>query len=91
MKLTPKQMKLIREGIIDHVINWITDKQYWKAKKMFEDDPELQKIIVKSMGVSSQQNTQLNLKSSKILELKRVKSNSCTKWQNKKKIISQNQ
>jgi hypothetical protein len=44
MKLTSHQKKLIREGIMDHIVNWIVDKQYWKAKKMFEDDPELQKI-----------------------------------------------
>lgn len=44
MKLTEQQTKLIKEGILDKVIQWYVDKQYWKAKKMFEDDPELKAI-----------------------------------------------
>jgi hypothetical protein len=44
MKPNNEQIKLIKEGIIDKLIGWYTDKQYWKAKKMFEDDPELQEI-----------------------------------------------
>lgn len=44
MKLTQEQTKLIKEGILDKVIQWYVDRQYWKAKKMFEDDPELQAI-----------------------------------------------
>lgn len=44
MKLSKEQKRLIQEGILDKVLQWIVDRQYWKAKKMFEDDPELQKI-----------------------------------------------
>jgi len=47
MNLTKEQKKLVKEGILDNVLQWIIDKQYWKAKKMFEDDPELQKLTKK--------------------------------------------
>lgn len=39
-----EQKRLIKEGIIQNILNWIADRQYWKAKKMFEEDPELQRI-----------------------------------------------
>lgn len=47
MKITQKQKALIREGILDRILQWAIDREYWKAKKMFEDDPELQRLTKK--------------------------------------------
>lgn len=43
MNLTTEQKKRINEGIMDRIIQWITDREYWKARQMFENDPVLQK------------------------------------------------
>lgn len=43
MKLTEEQKKRINEGIVDKILQWIVNREYWKAKKMFENDPQLQK------------------------------------------------
>jgi hypothetical protein len=47
MSITKEQRQIIKEGILDRVIDWYVNRQYWKAKKMFEDDPELQAITKK--------------------------------------------
>lgn len=43
MKLTSEQKQRIHEGIMERIIQWVTDREYWKARKMFENDPELKK------------------------------------------------
>jgi len=44
MKLTNEQKKLIREGIFEKIMQWYVDRQYWKIKNIFDNDPELKKI-----------------------------------------------
>lgn len=60
MKYTREQVKLIKEGILDKVVQWYVDKQYWKAKKMFEDDPELQAITKKMFDSLEKSNKMFN-------------------------------
>lgn len=43
MKITKEQNRLIKESILDRLVQWIADNEYKKAKKMFENDPTLQK------------------------------------------------
>jgi len=43
MKITKEQKRLIKESILDRLVQWIADNEYKKAKKMFENDPTLQK------------------------------------------------
>ena len=43
MKLTEEQKRRINEGIMEKILQWVTDREYWKARKMFENDPKLQK------------------------------------------------
>jgi len=43
MKLTEDQRKRINEGIMEKIVQWVVDREYWKARKMFENDPQLQK------------------------------------------------
>jgi isocitrate lyase len=44
MKLNEHQKLLIQESILEKILRWYIDNQKWKAKKMFENDPELKKI-----------------------------------------------
>lgn len=32
---------------MEKIVQWISDREYWKARKMFENDPELQKQMKK--------------------------------------------
>jgi hypothetical protein len=43
MKLTEEQKNRINESIMEKILQWVTDREYWKARKMFENDPKLQK------------------------------------------------
>ena len=43
MKITNEQKKLIKESIVNRLVQWISDNEYRKAKKMFENDPTLQR------------------------------------------------
>jgi hypothetical protein len=44
MKLNEHKKLLIQESILEKILQWYIDREYWKAKKMFDDDPELKKI-----------------------------------------------
>lgn len=44
MNLTNEQKKLIQEGVFEKIIQWYVDRQYWKIKKIFDDDPKLKKL-----------------------------------------------
>lgn len=44
MKLNEEQKRLIKEGIFEKIIQWYVDRQYWKIKDIFENDPELKKL-----------------------------------------------
>lgn len=44
MKLNEHQKLLIQESILEKILQWYIDRQEWKAKQMFQDDPELKKI-----------------------------------------------
>ena len=41
MKLNEHKRLLIQESILEKILQWYIDRDYWKAKKMFEEDPEL--------------------------------------------------
>lgn len=43
MKPTKEQKRLIQESILNRLVQWISDNEYKKAKRMFENDPTLQK------------------------------------------------
>ena len=44
MKLNEHQQLLIQESILGKILQWFIDNEEWKAKKMFEDDPQLKKL-----------------------------------------------
>ncbi len=56
MKLNEHQKLLIQESILEKILQWFIDREEWKARQMFQDDPQLKKMtkdIFKQMEKTS--------------------------------------